>query len=103
MQGGFCTHVRQGKTCGFSGGAYIVVFSVSVAVLMFIAVAKQLDQVILVKYILQIVALYAGILIELSLLYLLYSFLEKTSYNSSLLISKATVNLLTISNRSDIL
>ncbi len=80
-----------------------MVFSVSVAVLMFIAVAKQLDQVILVKYILQIVALYAGILIELSLLYLLYSFLEKTSYNSSLLISKATVNLLTISNRSDIL
>ena len=78
-------------------------FSVSVVVLMFIAVAKQLDQVILVKYILQIVALYAGILIELSLLYLLYSFLEKTSYNSSLLISKATVNLLTISNRSDIL
>ncbi len=80
-----------------------MVFSVSVVVLMFIAVAKQLDQVILVKYILQIVALYAGILIELSLLYLLYSFLEKTSYNSSLLISKATVNLLTISNRSDIL
>lgn len=78
-------------------------FSISVVVLMFIAVAKQLDQVILVKYILQIVALYAGILIELSLLYLLYSFLEKTSYNSSLLISKATVNLLTISNRSDIL
>ncbi len=80
-----------------------MVFSVSVVVLMFIAVAKQLDQVILVKYILQIVALYAGILIELSLLYLLYSFLEKTSYNSSLLISKATVNLLTISNKSDIL
>ena len=80
-----------------------MVFSVSVVVLMFIAVAKQLDQVILVKYILQIVALYAGILIELSLLYLLYSFLEKTSYSSSLLISKATVNLLTISNRSDIL
>ena len=80
-----------------------MVFSVSVVVLMFIAVAKQLDQVILVKYILQIVALYAGILIELSLLYLLYSFLEKTSYNTSLLISKATVNLLTISNRSDIL
>ena len=80
-----------------------MVFSVSVVVLMFIAVAKQLDQVILVKYILQIVALYAGILIELSLLYLLYSFLEKTSYNSSLMISKATVNLLTISNRSDIL
>ena len=78
-------------------------FSISVVVLMFIAVAKQLDQVILVKYILQIVALYAGILIELSLLYLLYSFLEKTSYNSSLLISKATVNLLTISNKSDIL
>ena len=44
---------------------------------MFIAVAKQLDQVILVKYILQIVALYAGILIELSLLYLLYSFFGK--------------------------
>lgn len=80
-----------------------MVFSVSVVVPMFIAVAKQLDQVILVKYILQIVALYAGILIELSLLYLLYSFLEKTSYNSSLMISKATVNLLTISNRSDIL
>lgn len=66
-------------------------FAVSVVVLMLIAVAKQLDQVILVKYILQLVALYAGILIELSLLYLLYSFLEKTSYNSSLLISKATV------------
>ena len=80
-----------------------MVFSVAATVLMFNHVETQLAQALLVTYILPIVALYAGILIELSLLYLLYSFLEKTSYNSSLLISKATVNLLTISNRSDIL
>ena len=69
-----------------------MVFSVSVVVLMFIAVAKQLDQVILVKYILQIVALYAGILIELSLLYLLYSFLENWERHTLIIGNMGSLN-----------
>lgn len=44
----------------------------------------------MIKQILQIIIIYGGVLHEFSLLYLLYSFLEKMSYNSTRWLSKST-------------
>lgn len=66
----------------------LFVFS-SISFTLFVA-TKEPDQVILIRHILQIVGLYVIVLLEFSLLYLLYSFLEKMSYNSTRWLSKAT-------------
>lgn len=54
-------------------------------------VTREFNQAILVKLILQIIGLYAGVTLGFSLLYLLYSFLEKMSYNSTRWLSKSTI------------
>ncbi len=68
----------------------LCLFAVSATSFALFVAAKELDQVILIKYSLQIVGLYLIALLELSLLYLLYSFLEKTSYDSTRRLSKST-------------
>ena len=65
-------------------------FVVSAISFTLFVVTKELNQGILIKHILQIVGSYMTVLLELSLLYLLYSFLEKTSYNSTRWLSKST-------------
>ncbi|MGM9970769.1 MAG: hypothetical protein ACI35S_10305 [Anaeroplasma sp.] len=47
-----------------------------------------------IYFLILIISMYTGILVFLSSLYLLYSFLEKTSYNSDIAVSKATLILL---------
>lgn len=68
----------------------LCLFAVSAISFTLFVATKELDQVILIKHILQIVILYVVVLFEFSLLYLLYSFLEKMSYNSTRWLSKST-------------
>lgn len=69
----------------------LCLFAVSAISFTLFVATKELNQVILIKHILQIVILYVVVLFEFSLLYLLYSFLEKMSYNSTRWLSKSTV------------
>ena len=55
-----------------------------------VVLIKQPTQAVLIKHIFQIIVVYCGALLEFSLLYLLYSFLEKLSYNSTRWLSKST-------------
>lgn len=66
-------------------------FAVSAISFTLFVAAKELDQVVFIIHSLQIVRSYTIVLLELSLLYLLYSFLEKTSYDSTRRLSKSTV------------
>ena len=68
----------------------LCLFAVSAISFTLFVATKELDQVILIKHILQIVILYVVVLFEFSLLYLLYSFLEKMSYNSTRWLSQST-------------
>ncbi|MBQ8357619.1 MAG: hypothetical protein IJX39_07405 [Clostridia bacterium] len=52
---------------------------------------KTPDSALITKILLQTVAYYIGTFTELALLYLLYSFLEKSSYNSENSMSKSTI------------
>ncbi len=65
-------------------------FAVSTLSFTLLVATKELDQVILIQHILQIVGSYMIVLLKFSLLYLLYSFLEKMSYNSTRWLSKST-------------
>ena len=66
-------------------------FAVSAISFTLLVATKEFNQVILIKHILQIVGLYMIVLLKFSLLYLLYSFLEKMSYNSTRWLSKSTI------------
>ena len=57
---------------------------------------KTPDSAHVFKILLDTLAFYVGIFIEIALLYLLYSFLEKCSYNSEYSISKSTIISLVI-------
>ena len=71
--------------------SYILcLFAVSAISFTLFVAAKELDQVRLLQYSLQIVGSYTFVLLELSLLYLLYSFLEKMSYDSTRRLSRST-------------
>ena len=71
--------------------AYILcLFAVSAISLALFAAARDAAQVMLAGQLLQIVVFYVTVLLELSLLYLLCSFLEKTSYTSTRRLSKST-------------
>ena len=74
----------------------LCLLGVSAISFVFFVVNKELNQTILIKHILQIVVLYTGVMIGFSLLYLLYSFLEKMSYNSIRWLSKSTIISLVI-------
>ena len=69
----------------------LCLFGVSAISFIFFVVTKELNQTILVKHILQIIGLYTSVMLGFSLLYLLYSFLEKMSYNSTRWLSKSTI------------
>lgn len=71
--------------------AYIAcLFAVSAISLTLLVIPKELNQVILIAHILQIVGTYLIVLLEFSLLYLLFSFLEKMSCHSTRWLSKST-------------
>ena len=69
----------------------LLLFAISVILLILIVAFRAIEQAALLNCFIQIIAVYVFTLIELSLLYLLYSFLEKTSYNSNCPISKSAV------------
>ena len=69
----------------------LCLLGISAISFVFFVVTKEFNQAILVKHIFQIIVLYAGVTLGFSLLYLLYSFLEKMSYNSIRWLSKSTI------------
>ena len=68
----------------------LCLFAVSAISFTLFAVTKEPDRALLSRQLLQIAGYYMTVLPELSLLYLLYSFLEKTSYTSTRRLSRAT-------------
>lgn len=70
---------------------FLLLFALSVCSLFLCFAAKKEDEAFLLGVLVRVAAVYACILLGLSLLYLLCSFLEKTSYDSRRNISPATL------------
>lgn len=66
-------------------------FGISAISFVGLVAIKTPDSALITKILLQTVAYYIGTLTELAFLYLLYSFLEKSSYNSENSMSKSTI------------
>lgn len=78
------------KNIGRLAGCISRLFAVSAISFALFVATKEPDRGVLLKHIFQIAGSYMTALLELSLLYLLYSFLEKTSYHSTRWLSRST-------------
>jgi len=84
------------KNIGRFGLWALVFFCISIVSLVGIVALKMPESERIIRIFLDMTAYYVGIFIEVALLYLLYSFLEKSSYRNENSISRSTVISLAI-------
>lgn len=86
-----CYYKGVFKNLGKLGLLALAFLGISAISLMGVVALESPEPVRVLKICLHVIAYYVGTCLELAILYLLYSFLEKCSYNSENAISKSTI------------